>query len=136
ERDDGRLDAAITAMRRAHDLAPQDAQTTALLGAYLTERGAAVDAVALLAPAAANERADLQVLVALAIAQARSGRGGDAVATLERAVAAHPANGMLLVDLGTIELMTGKRDEARRSFQAAIAANDELPRAHSSIAGM
>jgi len=136
ERDDGRLDAAITAMRRAHDLAPQDAQTTALLGAYLTERGAAVDAVALLAPAAANERADLQVLVALAIAQARSGRGSEAVATLQRAVAAHPGNGMLLVDLGTVELMTGKRDEARRSFQAAIAANDELPRAHSSIAAM
>jgi arylsulfatase A-like enzyme len=50
QRDAGALDAAIGSLRRAHDLAPHDTQTIALLGAYLTERGAAADAVALMTP--------------------------------------------------------------------------------------
>ena len=136
QRDAGNLDAAIVSLRRAHALAPHDAQTTALLGAYLTARGAAAEAVALLAPAAGGELPDLQVLVALGLAQARAGRSAEAVATLERARVAHPSNVMLLVNLGTVRLMANERAEARRAFEAAVARNPGLARAHSSLAAM
>ena len=136
QRDAGTLDAAIASLRRAHDLSPHDAQTTALLGTYLTERGAAAEAVAVMTPDASADGADLQLLVALALAQARAGRHADAVATLERARAADPSSAMLLVDLGTVRLMANDVDAARRDFEAAIAANPELARAHSSLAAV
>jgi arylsulfatase A-like enzyme/Tfp pilus assembly protein PilF len=136
QRDAGALDPAIASLRRAHELAPRDTQTTALLGAYLTERGAAADAVALMTPSARDDGTDLQLLVALAIAQARMGRSADAVATLERARAADPSNAMLLVNLGTVRLMANQVEEARRNFEAAVAANPGIARAHSSLAAM
>jgi arylsulfatase A-like enzyme/Flp pilus assembly protein TadD len=136
QRDGGDLDGAIGSLRRAHALAPGDPQTTSLLGAWLTERGSAAEAVAVLSPSASSDDADLQVLVALALAQARSGRSGEAVATLERARAAEPSNAMLLVDLGTIRLMANRRAEARQAFEAALERNPALARAHSSLAAM
>lgn len=136
QRDNGTLDDAIASLRRAHALGPEDPQTTALLGTYLTERGSAADAVALLGPAASGKDADLQVMVALALAQARSNHTADAVATLERARAAHPANAMLLVHLGTVQLMANRREEARHAFEAAAAANPGNARAHSSLGAM
>jgi arylsulfatase A-like enzyme/Flp pilus assembly protein TadD len=136
QREAGTLDAAIGSLRRAHDLSPRDTETTALLGAYLTERGAAAEAVAVMTPDASADGADLQLLVALALAQARTGRYADAVATLERARAADPSSAMLFVDLGTVRLMANHADEARRDFEAAIAANPDLARAHSSLAAV
>jgi arylsulfatase A-like enzyme/Tfp pilus assembly protein PilF len=136
QRDEGALDAAITSLRRAHDLAPGDTQTTGLLGAYLTERGDAAGAIAVMTAAASDEVADLQLLVALGIAQARLGRAADAVATLEKARAADPSNAMLLVDLGTVRLMANQADAARHDFEAAVAANPRLARGHSSLAAV
>jgi arylsulfatase A-like enzyme/Flp pilus assembly protein TadD len=136
QRDSGRLDDAIGSLRRAHALGPEDPQTTALLGTYLTERGSAAEAVAVLTPAATGDAADLQVLVALALAQARSGRTGEAVATLERARTSQPANAMLLVNLGTVHLMANQREQARHAFDAAVARNPGLARAHSSLGAM
>jgi arylsulfatase A-like enzyme/Tfp pilus assembly protein PilF len=136
QRDAGTLDAAIGSLRRAHDLAPHDGQTTALLGAYLTEHGAAAEAVAVMSPDAAADGADLQLLVTLGLAQARAGRHAEAVATLERARALDPSSAMLLVDLGTVHLMANHLNEARRDFEAAIAANPGLARAHSSLAAV
>jgi Flp pilus assembly protein TadD len=136
QRDAGTLDAAIVSLRRAHELAPHDAQTTALLGAYLTERGAAAEAIAVMTPDAGADGADLQLLVALGLAQARAGRQAEAVATLERARALDPSSAMLLVDLGTVHLMASQIDQARRDFEAALAANPGLARAHSSLAAV
>ena len=136
ERDERNLDAAIAAMRRAHALAPEDSQTSALLGAYLTERGRAAEAVALLTPAAASAQPDLQVLEALGLAQAQAGMGADAVATFERARAAYPSGARVLVELGTVQLIAGRRDAARQSFALAVSANPTLARAHSSLAAM
>jgi len=136
QRDEGALDGAIESARRAYALAPRDPQTAALAATYLTEQGSAADAVALLTPLAAGDTADLQVLVALGLAQARAGRHADAIATLEHARTAYPENAMLLVDIGTVRLMDNQRDEARRAFEAAIARNPGLARAHSSLAAM
>jgi Tfp pilus assembly protein PilF len=136
QRDTGDIAAAVDSMTRAHDLAPEDGQTTALLGAYLIERGNPQAAVAILSPAAAGERPDPQVLVTFAIAQARAGRAADAVATLERARAADPGNARLLLELGTVQLVASRRDAARRTFEEAVARNPALARAHSSLAAM
>lgn len=136
QRDSRDLDGAIASMRRAHALAPRDAQTASLLGAYLTERGRPLDAVALLAAPAANPDVDLQVLVTLGLAQARAGRGDEAVATMERARSAHPSNTRLLVELGTVQLVANRRDAARRTFALAVQRNPGLARAHSSLAAI
>ena len=136
QRDAGDLDDGIASLRRAQALAPGDPQTISLLGAYLTERGSAAEAVAILSPSASAKDADLQVLVALALAQARTGRSDEAAATLERARTLAPSNAMLLVDLGTIRLMGNHRAEARQAFEAALARNPALARAHSSLAAM
>jgi arylsulfatase A-like enzyme/Flp pilus assembly protein TadD len=136
QRDAGQLEPAIVSMRRAHALAPADPQTTALLGAYLTERGDPSGAIAILAPVAAAVDPDPQVLLALALAQARTGRSDDAVRSIERARAADPGNAMFLVQLGTVQLMANRRDAARRAFEAALAADRGLARAHSSLAAM
>jgi arylsulfatase A-like enzyme/Flp pilus assembly protein TadD len=136
QRDSRDLDGAIASMRRAVALAPHDAQTLSLLGAYLTERGRAAEAVALLAPEAGGEHADLQLLVTLGLAQAQAGRADAAIATIERARAANPTNARLLVELGTVELIANRRDSARRTFEFAVARNPGVARAHSSLAAM
>jgi len=136
QRDTGSLDAAIASLRRAHALAPGDSGTAALLGAYLTEAGAAPEAVTLLEPFAKGDSADLELAVALGLAEARAGRGADAIATLQRAREAHPTNAMLLVQLGTVQLMANRRADARGSFEAALAENRTLARAHSSLGAM
>jgi arylsulfatase A-like enzyme/Flp pilus assembly protein TadD len=136
QRDNRDLDGAIASMRRAHALAPDDPQTTALLGAYLTERGRPADAIALLSPAAASADADLQILVTLGLAQAQAGRGDAAIATIERARAVDPSNTRLLIELGTVQLVANRRDEARRTFELAVARNPRLARAHSSLAAI
>ncbi|HET7694721.1 MAG TPA: sulfatase-like hydrolase/transferase [Vicinamibacterales bacterium] len=136
QRDGRDLEGAIASMRRALALAPEDAQTLSLLGAYLTERGRAAEAIALLSPAAARPQADLQVLVTLGLAQAQAGRGDEAQATIERARAGHPSNSRLLVELGTVQLAANRRDAARRTFELAVQRNPGLARAYSSLAAI
>jgi arylsulfatase A-like enzyme/Flp pilus assembly protein TadD len=136
EREEGNIGAAIAALRRALAIDPADSETASLLGAYLTAGNRAAEAIAMLQPYAAGAEVDPQVLVALALAQARVNRPDDALATIGRARAQDPANAMLLVQEGTINLIAGRRIEARRSFEEALAANPEVARAHSSLAAM
>jgi protein O-GlcNAc transferase len=136
QRDSRDLDAAIDSMRRAHALAPRDAQTTSLLAAYLTERGRAAEAIALLTPAASDDRADVQVLVTLGLAQAQAGRGAEAIETIERARRADPTNHRLLIELGTVQLVANRHEDARKTFELAVARNPRLARAHSSLAAI
>jgi arylsulfatase A-like enzyme/Flp pilus assembly protein TadD len=135
ERESGNLPAAVAAMRRAFVLAPQNAQTAALLGAYLTDAGQPAEAVRVLTPFAPadSEPLDIEVLVSLGLAQARLRQFDAALATLGRARSQAPNNAMLLVDIGTVDLMANRPDEARRAFESAIAQNPSLARAHSSL---
>jgi arylsulfatase A-like enzyme/tetratricopeptide (TPR) repeat protein len=136
EREAGNMEAAINALRRALAINPADPETAALLGAYLTGANRAIDAVELLQSYAKTADADIQVLVALALAQARANRPDDALGTIARARTQDPSNAMLLVHEGTIELMAGRRVEARRAFEGALASNPAVARAHSSLAAM
>jgi protein O-GlcNAc transferase len=136
EREAGNMEAAISALRRALAINPADTETAALLGAYLTGANHAIDAVELLQPYAKTADADIQVLVALALAQARGNRPDDALGTIARARTQDPSNAMLLVHEGTIDLIAGRRVEARRAFEDALASNPAVARAHSSLAAM
>ena len=135
ERESGDLRAAGASMRGALALAPHNAQTAALLGAYLTDAGQPSPAVEILTPFAAGdgEAPDADVLVSLGLAQARLGHVDEALATLGRARAQTPDAAMLLVDIGSVALMAERRDEAQRAFEAAVAQNPSLARAHSSL---
>jgi len=135
ERESGDLPAAIAALRRALSLNPADQETASLLGAYLTSAHRAAEAVALLQPYAASD-ADVQTLVALALAQARQAQFDDARKTLDRARAQDPSNAMLLVQAGTVEVMAGRRAEAREAFEGALRLNPGVARAHSSLAAL
>lgn len=136
ERESGHLEPAIGAMRAALKLRPDSAETAALLGAYLTQANRPQEAVAVLQPFAAQQETALEVLVTLAIAQARSGAPDAALATLRRARQQAPNNAMLLVDEGTVNMMAGRGDDARRAFEEAIAQQPGTARAHSSLAAL
>ena len=136
ERDKGNAAAAISALQRALTLNPSDPEVAVLLGAYLTGAGRHAEAIALLTPYADKTTADSQVLVTLALAQARNNRTDEALALVARARQADPSNPTLFVDAGTIQLMSGDRTEARKSFDAALALNPGVARAHRSLAVM
>ena len=149
ERETGNLKGGIAALERARAIEPSNAQAAALLGAYLTQDGRAREAMAMLAPFAAADDADVEILRALALATARGGgrglrgtpgpgeEGADAaLALLRRARRVDPEEAQLLVDEGTIALMANRREDARAAFEQALARDPALARAHSSLAAM
>jgi Flp pilus assembly protein TadD len=136
ERETGNLPGAIAPLRRALELRPEDEEAASLLGAALTADNRAEEAARMLEPYAAAVDADVQLLVAYGLAQARTGRFGEAQATLERARRGDPSNAMLAVTAGTIHLMAGERPDARGAFEAAIAINPAAARAHSSLGAL
>ena len=85
ERENGNLESAIDALRKAIAIVPDNAETVAMLGASLTQAGRPAEAVALLDPFARREHADLEVLTARALALAKLRRFDEALAALSRA---------------------------------------------------
>ena len=92
ERARGDLPAAIAAAQRAVQLRPGDAESSALLGVYLTEAGRAREAVEFLSPWLKRTDDDLDVLNALGVALATAGRPREALQVLGRARSTHPTN--------------------------------------------
>ena len=136
ERESGNLPLAIDTLRHALKVSPGDTESASLLGAYLTAADRSREAAEILQPYATATDADPQVLVALALAQARSGRFAEARRVLDRARAQDPSNAMLFVTTGTVELMGGQLSQARSAFEAALAINPNLARAHSSLGAL
>ena len=133
ERENGNLDGAIDALRKAVALVPDNSESVGMLGAYLTQAGRSAEAVKLLEPFARREYADADVVTARAIALAKMRRFDEALATLSRASTEDPSNGRLLLEAGTIHLMAGERDRARDAWNSALAVNPNLARAHTSL---
>jgi Flp pilus assembly protein TadD len=133
ERARGDLPAAVTALRRALALRPDDTETVALLGVYLGEAGHPREAADLLEPFTRRPQPDLDVLTARGMALAALGRRDDALATFRAARAAYPTSAMVLVNIGTVQLMGGDAQSARRSFEEALQADPGLARAHNSL---
>jgi Tfp pilus assembly protein PilF len=115
------------------DLQPLDSEAISIYGAYLTEGGRYREAVAFLGPYARNTSADIDVLTALGMAQARLGQRDEALATFARARELDPSNAMVLVNAGTVYLMAGDRVRARQAFEAALDIDQEVARAHNSL---
>jgi arylsulfatase A-like enzyme/Flp pilus assembly protein TadD len=136
EKESGNLREGIQALRKAIALVPDNTETVAMLGAFLTQDGQAAEAVALLDPFARGQNADVDVLTARAIALAKLGRFDEALSDLSRAQAQDASNARLLVDTGTIHLMAGDRARARQAWQTALQINPILARAHSSLGVM
>ena len=133
EREKGNLDAAIDALRQAVAIVPDNAETVAMLGAYLTQAGRAPEAIALLDPFARRESVDAEILTSRALALAKVRRFDEAVAALSRASSVDPSNARLLLEMGTIHLLAGHPDRARQAWDAALALNPNLARAHTSL---
>lgn len=136
ERESGDLPAAIAALRKSLAAHPGDSESASLLGAYLTAANQPRDAAAVLQPFAAAADADVQVLVALSLAQARAGDVDAARTTIARAIAGDPSSPNLQITAGTIELMGSALPAARRAFEQAVALNPDSARAHSSLAAV
>jgi Flp pilus assembly protein TadD len=136
EKESGNLREGIQALRKAVALVPDNTETVAMLGAFLTQDGQAAEAVALLDPFARGQNADVDVLTARAIALAKLGRFDEALSDLSRAQAQDASNARLFVDTGTIHLMAGDRARARQAWQTALQINPILARAHSSLGVM
>ena len=92
EREAGNVPAAIASLRHALRLHPGDVEAASLLGATLTGANRSDEAIEMLEPYAGAADADIQVLVTLGLAQARSGRLVEARATLDRARQSDPSN--------------------------------------------
>ena len=133
ERARGDMRAAIASAQRAVELRPGDAESAALLAAYLTEAGRAADAAQFLRPWLERDDADLDVLNALGIALSTAGRPREALDVLERARRAHPTNTQSIVNIGTVCLMSGDVAGARAAFEAALEIDPDVARAHNSL---
>jgi predicted Zn-dependent protease len=132
----GDLDDGITALQRAFLIDGSNVLAAAQLGAYLTQAGRPMDAVAALTPLAQQEDADVEVLRALALAEARAGAADRAIRLLDRARALDPNEPQLLVDQGTVDLMANRRDAAKAAFEQALQRDAAQPRAHISLGAM
>jgi choline-sulfatase len=133
ERARGDLAAAVEAAKVAVALRPLDAESAALLGAYLVEAGRAAEARDLLAPHAARDQPDLDVLNAYGMALAHEGRASEALAAFERIRALHPGHTMALVNTATVHMSRGEVQVARRALTSAIELDPRLARAHNGL---
>ena len=134
ERENGNLDGAIDALRKAVAIVPDNSETVAMLGAYLTQAGRPAEAVALLDPFARRENADVEVLTA------RAHRAGEAAAVRRSACGrcrglatrTRPMDGCSSRWARSIS-WPGNRDRAREAWNSALALNPNLARAHTSL---
>jgi arylsulfatase A-like enzyme/Tfp pilus assembly protein PilF len=132
-RQQGDLEGALRSARRAFALDPSNAETAAVLANYLNESGRSAEVVQLLEPFARSEMPDLDILMALGAAQAKTGHTAEGLATLERARRLDPSNAMALVNVATVHLMTRDYDKARAAFEGALVLEPRLARAHNSL---
>lgn len=133
ERETGNLAEAVSALRRAFALNPDDTDVVGLLGAYLNESGQPRETLRLLEPYVKKKDPDLDVLVAEGVALASVGRPQDAMAAFERVRQIDPSNVMALVNIGTVHLMAGDLDRAQQAFEAALDLDQRTARAHNSL---
>ncbi|MGE0812809.1 MAG: sulfatase-like hydrolase/transferase [Vicinamibacterales bacterium] len=105
----------------------------AQLGTYLSETGAAPEAVALLEDQRTADPPDEEALRALGMAYARSGRPGDALQVFDRVLAAAPDDAMALQNAGAALLTAGDAARARERFQKAIAVDAALAPAYTGL---
>jgi arylsulfatase A-like enzyme/tetratricopeptide (TPR) repeat protein len=133
QREAGRVDAAVRTARRALVQNPDDAETAALLGRYLSDAGRPAAAVALLEPFVEKIDPLPNVLMARGVALAQLGRAEEALAAFEQVRKGDPTNALALVNMGTVHLVAHHYGRARLAFEAALAVNPRMAQAHNSL---
>jgi len=133
QRQSGDLGAAVTTLKRALALNPEDTDTAALLGAYLNEVGRPREAAAVLAVYAERKSPELDVLMARGAALAGIGQTAEANATFERALAIDPSNAAAKANLGTVSLGVRDYPRARTLLEEALALDPDVSRAHNAL---
>jgi arylsulfatase A-like enzyme/Flp pilus assembly protein TadD len=132
-REAGHVDAAVRTAQQAFIQNPDDAETAALLGRYLSDAGRPREAVALLDAFADALDPLPDVLMAWGVALAQLGRAPQALAAFERVRKLDPANALALVNVGTVHLMARDYVRASTAFEAALELNPGMARAHNSL---
>ncbi len=132
-REAGHVDAAVRTAQKAFVQNPDDPETAALLGRYLSDAGRPREAVALLDPFAGVLDPLPDVLMAWGVALAQLGRAPEALAAFERVRKLDPANALALVNVGTVHLMARDHARATTAFEAALELNPGMARAHNSL---
>jgi tetratricopeptide (TPR) repeat protein len=133
QRQSGDLGAAVTTLKRALALNPEDTDTAALLGAYLNEVGRPREAAAVLAVYAERKSPELDILMARGAALAEIGQTAEAIATFERALAIDPSNAAAKANLGTVSLGVRDYPRARTLLEEALALDPDVSRAHNAL---
>ena len=117
---------AEAAFRSALALEPLLGPTVVGLGELLTHMDRADEAIAVLAPAAADPAADIHVLTAYGMALQLAGREDDAIAAYGRAVAAEPTSAVAEYNLAMAHVASQMFIEGetgiRRSFEKRMTA--------------
>jgi len=125
---------ALVTLQRAHALDANNPVVLSLLGSTLTLTGKPQAAVSLLADQLERPDADVDVLLALGLAQARTGRLEAALTTYARARSLDPTHAKTFMGEGTTHLMAGNRVLARQAFEHALELDPGLATAHISLA--
>ena len=125
---------ALTALRRAAELLPADAEAHANLGAALLRRGSTVEAIASLRRALEIRPDHADVLSNLGNALRADGRLDEALVSYQAAVRARPGHAQMHRNLGHMQLTLGAPADALESFRSALALNPELPQLHNDLA--
>ena len=129
----GDLEGAVEAGRRAFAADPGAASATEL-GRALNDLGRPRETASLLAPLAAEEEADPDVVMTLGAALAQSGERAAALSAFERARRADPSSATAAYNLGAAHLTFGEKEAARAAFEAALALEPGFGRAWNSLA--
>jgi tetratricopeptide (TPR) repeat protein len=120
---DGRLEEAETALRRAIDLAPDFAFAWSNLGSLLTETGRAGEAVETFRHVLALEPGEPQTWFNLGNALAADGDQTAAAEAYRAALQGQPRHPGALIGLGHVLKTIGQQDEAIAAYRACLAVN-------------
>ena len=129
----GNVAGAIDLLRQAIRSGVTDRRVVTQLAGYVADVGHVDEAIRLLEPFAADERADADTLNTLGIAYAQAHRGAAARRTFEQVAVINPTSSVPLENLGMLALERGDLTEARRQYERARDIDPRSSRAHSGL---
>ena len=133
-RDQGKLEEAVAAFRRAIGIKPDFAEAHSSLGIVLAKQGKVEEAVAAFRRAIGIEPDYAEAHSNLGIMLVSQGKFEEAVAAFRRAIGIKPDFVEAHSNLGTTLARLGKVEEAVAAFRRAIGIKPDFVEAHSSLA--
>jgi tetratricopeptide (TPR) repeat protein len=125
---------ALSALQRAAQLLPEDAQAHANLGGELLRAARYADAVASLRRAVQLSPDDADTLSNLGNALRATGQSDEALESYQAAVSLRPGHAGLHHNLANMLLSLNRPDQAALSYGRALELNPKLPEAHNNLA--